>query len=505
MDPRFDLFLGPKAESFELLRELVLQVLYAHARWRRSQYPEDGSLYPSGLPSSDALPALQETLAEFLHRLERNIPFSHPRYVGQMLKDPAIPAIVAYLATLLVNPNNHAYEGGPVTTEMELEVVEDLKHMLGFRGGWGHLTSGGTLANMEAMWAVRDTLEEGAVVFSAGSHYSWKRLCSILRIGKWREIPVDRFYRMDLDALESVLRSERVMMVVANLGTTGTGSVDPLPEILQLREKYGFHLHVDAAYGGYARSLLLDEDGRLRDRAELQWMSQELYRSLLALSDADSVTIDPHKHGLVMYGAGGLVFRAERFRQTLLNTAPYTYHVRQRPNLGMFTLEGSRPGAAAAATWFTHRLMPLHARGLGLILQETLLGAREFAERLPKETDWEALVPPELDIVCFHPKREGRTLAELNRLAEALYAEMSVEAEEPEFIFSKFVVDPQTAGRLLGQQEGMDSGWITLRGVFIKHWLRLGAKPTYLDRMIAALGAWGEKQGVGKKTRRPER
>ncbi|MDZ7373683.1 MAG: aminotransferase class I/II-fold pyridoxal phosphate-dependent enzyme [candidate division KSB1 bacterium] len=487
MDVRYDPFLGPKAENFELLKELILQVLFWQARWRRSHFPADPSLYPQRGVDEAAVAHLRCALREFLARMERNIPFSHPRYVAQMLKDPGIPAIVAYFATMLINPNNHAYEGGPVTTEMELEVVDDLKRMLGFDRGWGHLTSGGTLANMEAMWAVRDTLREGTVVFSAGSHYSWKRICSVLRIRSWREIPVDRNYRLDLDALESVLRARRVVMVVANLGTTGTGSVDPLPEILRLRDRYGFHLHVDAAYGGYARSILLEADGRLKPLGQIEWLSREVYESLQVLPEADSVTIDPHKHGLVMYGAGGLIFRDERFQRTLLNTAPYTYHVRQKPNLGMLTLEGSRPGAAAAATWFTHRLFPLHAEGLGAILAETLKAAREFAARLPRETDWEPLVWPNLDIVCFHPKRGNRTFEELNGLASALYQEMSVEAESPEFVFSKFVVEPSTARRFLGLRRKPEQGWITLRAVLMKHWLSLPPKPTYIDRMIEVL------------------
>ncbi len=490
MDPRYDLFLGPNGENLDLLKDLVERVLFWQARWRATRYPTDPSLYPSKGVSAEARSTLVSALSELLGRLEANIPFAHPRYAAQMLKDPAVPAVVAYLATMLMNPNNHAYEGGPVTTEMEMEVVEDLKRMLGFEHGWGHLTSGGTLANMEAMWAVRDTLPEGAVAFSAGSHYSWKRICSILGVKDWVELPVDRSFRMDLNELEKVLRDRPVSMVIANLGTTGTGSVDPLPEILRLRDRYGFHLHVDAAYGGYGRSLILSPHGTLRSYEVVEdLLSPETYHSLRALSEADSVTIDPHKHGLVMYGAGGIIFKEEKFRTTILNTAPYTYHVKERPNIGMFTLEGSRPGAAAAAVWFTHRLCPLHSAGIGAILGETIATAREFARRLPAETPFEPLCGPDLDIVCFHPKRgDVESLEEMNRIAEAVYREMSVEAERPPFIFSKFVVDPATAQRAFGVRG--ETPWVTIRSVFIKHWLRLGPRPTYLDRAIEALANW---------------
>jgi glutamate/tyrosine decarboxylase-like PLP-dependent enzyme len=149
-----------------------------------------------------------------------------------MLKDPSIPALLGYFAVMLTNPNNHAYEGGPVTTEMEMEVVDDLLKLVGFKNGWGHLTSGGSLANLEALWAVRDFRKEGIAVFSKGSHYSWKRICAILKVD-FIEIDVDENYRIDLNQLEDVLKNNTVMFVMANFGTTGVGAVDPINEILK--------------------------------------------------------------------------------------------------------------------------------------------------------------------------------------------------------------------------------------------------------------------------------
>ena len=488
MDALFGAFLGPQGENGDWFRELVDRVVSWQIEWRKSRFPEDPSVYAGHAASEAFKERLETALSEFLARMEANIPFPSPRYVGQMLKDPGLPALLAYLATMMINPNNHAYEGGPVTTEMEMEVVDQLKEMVGMPEGWGHLTSGGTLANMEALWAVRDTLPPGKVVFSSGSHYSWKRISAILGIQNWTELPVDRQYRMDLNALEDVLRQERVALVVANFGTTGTGSVDPLPEILTLRDRYGFHLHVDAAYGGYLRSALLGEDGvLLPPERTASYVKPEVRAAAERLGEADSITIDPHKHGLVMYGAGGVLYRDEKFRQTILNTAPYTYHVKEKPNIGMFTLEGSRPGAAAAAVWLTHRVLPLNVAGLGQILRETLSTAREFATRLRNETEWQPLVNPDLDIVCLHPKDVSADPEAANARALRLYHTLSVENPDAPFILSKFVVDPDTAGRFLGAGVGLDQGWTTLRAVFIKHWMRLGPRPTYLDKLLDAL------------------
>ncbi|HDL78290.1 MAG TPA: hypothetical protein ENH09_01815, partial [Bacteroidetes bacterium] len=203
----WDYFLGPRGENVQLLSELLTAGLNHYQRWREGLYPEDESIFPENYPKGvyfkKDLERLSAAWEEFLQKMDQNIPYPSVRYGAQMLKDPALPAVLAYFYTLLTNPNNHAYEGGPVTTQMEMEVVQQLLSLVGFETGWGHLTSGGSLANMEALWAVRDFRKSGTVVFSKGSHYSWKRIASILKTGKVAEIPVDAHYRMDLNALES--------------------------------------------------------------------------------------------------------------------------------------------------------------------------------------------------------------------------------------------------------------------------------------------------------------
>jgi len=483
----FTYFLGPKGENFEIFKRLINKAIDWNKRWREKFF-DDETIYPKDFFESEIFKSEAETLEkvfdEFLKRLEKNLPYFHPRYSAQMLKDPSIPALLGYFAVMMTNPNNHAYEGGPVTTEIEMEVVDDLLKLVGFKDGWGHLTSGGSLANLEALWAVRDFRKDGIAVFSKGSHYSWKRICSILKVD-FVEIDVDENYRIDINQLEDVLKNNNVMFVMANFGTTGVGAVDPIVEILKLKEKYGFHLHIDAAYGGYMRSLIIDENGNLIDFSNVDApLKKFVYDNLIAMSEADSITIDPHKHGLVMYGAGGVLYKDENLRQVILNTSPYTYHKKDKPNIGMFQLEGSRPGASAGAVWLTHRVIPLNRNGFGKILSQTLKTANYFHRKIENLPGFSSVTEPDLDIYCFYRHDGSLKLSEINKKTMKIYNGMSVENPNAKFILSKFVIDPATAKRINPKFEIDDNSLNTLRSVFIKHWNTLSEKVNYVDLLI---------------------
>ncbi|MCS7229041.1 MAG: aminotransferase class I/II-fold pyridoxal phosphate-dependent enzyme [Candidatus Kryptonium sp.] len=490
METLFTYFLGPKGENIELFKKLIHKAIEWNKRWREDFF-DDPSVYPENFFSSETYKIESENLEkifdEFLKRLEGNLPYFHPRYSAQMLKDPSIPALLAYFAVMLTNPNNHAYEGGPVTTEMEMEVVEDLLKLVGFKEGWGHLTSGGSLANLEALWAVRDLRKDGIAVFSKGSHYSWKRICSILKVD-FVEIDVDENYRIDLDQLESVLKRNKVMFVMANFGTTGAGAVDPLVDILNLKEKYDFHLHIDAAYGGYFRTLIIDGEYKLIDFSMLNVpLKKFVYDNLLAISEADSLTIDPHKHGLVMYGAGGVLYKDENLRQVILNTSPYTYHKKDKPNIGMFQLEGSRPGASAGAVWLTHRVIPLNRNGFGEILAQTLKTANYLYQKIKNLDGFAPLTQPDLDIFCFYRHDGNFKLSEINQKTLKIYNRLSVENPNAKFILSKFIVDKLTAQKINHNFEIDDESLTTLRSVFIKHWNTISERNNYVDMLVDEL------------------
>jgi glutamate/tyrosine decarboxylase-like PLP-dependent enzyme len=483
-------FIGPEAENISFFRELINKSIDHHKEYRKRAFPRSEITFYKDKPDdyinidNDRFNSIFE---EFLRRLEVSTRSFHPRYFAQMTKDPTIPALVGMFAGSLLNFNNHAYEGGPATTEMEMEVIEILKKLIGFKEGWGHLTSGGSLANLEALWAARDFRKDGKVIFSKGSHYSWKRNCSILRIDDYIEIDVDKHYRIDLNQLEDVLCKNTVMLVMANLGTTGCGAVDDIESILKLKEKYDFHLHIDAAYGGFIRSLILDNEYNIVNKETSPELSEYTYKQMAAIEHADSITIDPHKHGLVPYGAGAVIYKDEELRSIILHTSPYTYHKTDKPNIGTFALEGSRPGAIAAACWLTYNLIPLYRSGLGTIISESIKTAKTFNDRIVKMRNYRMLTSPDLDIVCFYKYNEGDSLKELNEKNLKIYSEQSIENPGCDFVFSKFIISEDILTNFIRFEKINDNQFITLRAVLFKHWMLMGDGKNYLDLVFDLL------------------
>jgi glutamate/tyrosine decarboxylase-like PLP-dependent enzyme len=339
--------------------------------------------------------------AEYTERLQDNYPFFHPRYAGQMLKPPHPVAVAGYLAAMTINPNNHALDGGPATGAMEKEVVGDLAAMFHLPADTlGHLTSSGTIANLEALWVARQLDPGRAVAYSEDAHYTHGRMCEVLGI---QGVPVraDDAGRMDLDALEEQLRGGRVGTVVLTAGTTGSGAVDPIEEALALRHRYGCRLHVDAAYGGFFALLAWPEDGV----GEPGVLDAVTAARLRAVGACDSVVIDPHKHGLQPYGCGAVLFRDPSVGRLYKHDSPYTYFTSAELHLGEISLECSRAGAAAGALWLTLRVLPLRAgEGLGPVVAAGLRAARAWAALIEASEELCLYQPPELDILLFWPR-----------------------------------------------------------------------------------------------------
>src|SRR5712692_6156509 len=208
----------------------------------------------STLPEFEPKPAEFERLAEVLNataeRLQDNYPYFHPLYAGQMLKPPHPVARLAYALAMWINPNNHALDGGRATSAMEKEAVAEIAGMFGWKNFLGHLCGGGTMANLEALWVAGQLQPGKKVLASEQAHYTHGRISGVLQL-PFESVPCDARGRMDASALAMRVERGDVGTVVATMGTTATGSVDPLPEILALRAKHGFRIHADAAYGGY--------------------------------------------------------------------------------------------------------------------------------------------------------------------------------------------------------------------------------------------------------------
>ena len=338
--------------------------------------------------SADRIP---QVLLEVAERLRDNYPYFHPLYAGQMLKPPHPVARAAYALAMWINPNNHALDGGRASSAMEKEAVAQLAEMFGWREFLGHLTGGGTMANLEALWVAGRLRPGETVVASASAHYTHGRISGVLQL-PFESISTTPDGRMDCVALERRLAAGGLGCVVATLGTTGMGSVDNLPEILRLREKFGFRVHVDAAYGGYFT---------LADN-----LAPEARAAFDCAGQADSIVIDPHKHGLQPYGCGCVLFRDPAVGSLYKHDSPYTYFSSRDLHLGEISLECSRPGAAAVALWATQRLLPLAKGGefaAGLSLGRS--AALAFTARLRTEPEkWLAPFEPTLDIVVWAPK-----------------------------------------------------------------------------------------------------
>ncbi|AVV47089.1 aspartate aminotransferase family protein [Streptomyces sp. P3] len=337
---------------------------------------------------------------EFTGRLTKdNYPFFHPHYAGQMLKPPHPAAVVGHLTAMLINPNNHALDGGPATAAMEREAVAQLAAMFGYDTHLGHLTTSGTIANLEALFVARELHPGRGVAYSAEAHYTHGRMCHVLGM-KGHPVPTDAGGRMDLDALEDVLRSGDVGTVVLTAGTTGLGAVDPIHRALALRDRYGVRLHVDAAYGGFF-TLLAGADGP-------EGLPPEPWQ---AISRCDSIVVDPHKHGLQPYGCGAVLFRDPEVGRFYLHDSPYTYFTSTELHLGEISLECSRAGASAAALWLTFRLIPPTPAGLGRVLAAGRRAALRWADLISQSDVLKLYQRPELDIVGYFPTVAPATLS----------------------------------------------------------------------------------------------
>jgi glutamate/tyrosine decarboxylase-like PLP-dependent enzyme len=363
------------------LHELLPRALELVAGWEASAGPGPG--HPA-LELDGA--RLDAAWSEFAERMGGNYPFHHPRYAGQMLKPPHPVAAAAYAAAMLVNTNNHALDGGPATSAMEVEVVRDLAAMFRLpEDTLGHLTSSGTIANLEALWVARELHPGKAVVHGANAHYTHSRMCEVLGIEAFAA-PSDADGRIELDIVESLCSTGDVGTVVLTAGTTGTGTVDHIHEALALRERYGVRIHVDAAYGGFFTLLAYDPD---------LLVPVQPFR---AISHCDSVVVDPHKHGLQPYGCGAVLFRDPAVGRLYKHDSPYTYFTSGDLHLGEISLECSRAGASAAALWLT-----LRALDLAPILAAGVRAARAWAALLEDSDVLRLHQVPELDIVTFFP------------------------------------------------------------------------------------------------------
>ena len=562
-------FLGPYGENDTLLEKLVVEFLRDHVYWRRNFHPEDPPAISTRAAQHPDYLAFEARLRGELHHLsaalKKSVPFHSPRYLGHMVSDLLIPGLAAQILTLPYNPNNVSEDAAPVTVDMEVQVGLQLARMLGYPHdptqvdcAFGHLTSGGTLANYQALrlalalkafpvalraakvpdislpdddwaafnlapqagialldswqawlaarpvaerrqWDARvraQQLEQlGHVDFFAAhpqlrvpkvlapitAHYSWSKGMKLLGLGRSQlQLLPEREMRIDLDALEETLaecgRSRQpVLLAVAVLGTTEYGTIDPVDGVVNARDRHaarglGFGVHVDGAWGGYLATLFRNTDGSLRTLAEVRagfesFPSAGVYCAFGALGRTDSITVDPHKLGYLPYGAGAFICRDHRAMALLAEQADYVFHdatgagyLARYRSLGQFIPEGSKPGAAAAAAFVTHRVLPLDHANFGCLQSHTIVSAEAFHARALRFAEslsglLHAVVPfaPDSNLVCLALNPVGNTdLSRANAFVRLLHEELRCDPSQPlqlkEFFGSVTTLRPDALG-----------------------------------------------------------
>jgi glutamate/tyrosine decarboxylase-like PLP-dependent enzyme len=288
---------------------------------------------------------------------------------------------------------------------MEKEAVAEIAKLFGWESFLGHLTSGGTMANMEALWIAGQVRPGSKVVASDQAHYTHQRISHVLGL-RFESIPCDEKARMDLNSLVEVIKKGEVGTVVVTIGTTGTGSVDPLAEIFELKKQFDFRIHADAAYGGYF--ILVDN------------LRPETRRVYECLTQVDSIVVDPHKHGLQPYGCGCILYRDPSVGRFYKHDSPYTYFTSSELHLGEISLECSRAGASAVALWATQKLLPYVSRGeFSLGLAKCRQAALALYKKMSLDSRFRMIFPPELDILVWAPA--GKKASEISARAEKFF------------------------------------------------------------------------------------
>jgi len=353
----------------------------------------------------------------------RSVHTSSPSFVGHMTS--ALPYFMLPLSKIMIalNQNLVKTETSKAFTPLERQVLGMLHRLVYAQDddfyaarmhdaeyALGAMCSGGTVANITALWAARNLAfppegnfkgvshdglfralkyygyDGAAIVVSKRGHYSFRKTADILGIGRDYLIAVDTDddNRIDLDALRETctrLKKENICIisVVGIAGTTETGSIDPLEEVAEIAREFKAHYHVDAAWGGPT-------------------LFSSSYKSLLkGIEKADSVTLDAHKQLYVPMGSGLVVFKDPKKLKSIAHHAQYVVR-RGSKDLGSTTLEGSRPGMAM----LIHSGLKIIAKeGYEILIDQGINKAKAFAKMIDADSDFEIISYPELNIITY--------------------------------------------------------------------------------------------------------
>lgn len=368
------------------------------------------------------IPAQQQSMGSYLEGFQNDIlphcsHLASPTYVGHMTSP--LPNFVSQLSriVMILNQNMMKIESCRGLNFLERQVLamlhkevfnlsEDsyLESVQDANVNFGCFTSGGTVANITAMWVARNKRQQadgtntqrGVIIGSELMHYSFDKAADLLGLDLIR-LPFDHEYRLSLTHLKEALnkvkeKNQPVVSLVAIAGTTDFGSVDPIAEMSELAQENGAHLHVDGAWGG---AMVLCEEGKA--------ILSDIHR-------ADSVTIDGHKQLMTPIGCGLLLTREVETLGQIRKEAPYAIRSSSLDQ-GRFTLEGTRPAMAL----YLHAAFHLIGKsGYGELLSQSLSRAKAMAQILNETQEFELVHQPKMNLMVYRYLPEGYRERHLN-------------------------------------------------------------------------------------------
>jgi aromatic-L-amino-acid/L-tryptophan decarboxylase len=338
-----------------------------------------------GEPFADVLRDLDELVVPRLTQ------WNHPRFFAWFANTGSEPGILAELLTAALNVNAMTWLSSPAATELELVVCRWLGQLMGLPEWHGHIEDTASTSTIAALAAARNLRPGGVVYASEQANFTVEKAARLVGV-PYRAVEVDDAFRMRAD-----FPLDDAAAVVATVGTTGTTSVDPVPELARRCAEAGVWLHVDAAYAGSAAIC-----------PELRWC-------LEGAELADSLVVNPHKWLFTPVDCSVLWTKRPEALHAAFSASP----VYLASTDGAVDLKDFGPALGrrfrALKLWLVLRMYG--AEGLRALLREHVRLAQLFASWVEEAPEWEIVAPHPFSTVCF--RHTGADNFELARAATA--------------------------------------------------------------------------------------
>lgn len=328
-------------------------------------------MYEKGLPKNALFQKIKT-------RLQQDSTYRSGRILGSMCTEPHSFAKQVYMQFLEKNLGDPYLF--PATAELEREVIQMFGSLLSNPNAYGYIVSGGTEANILALWTARNLAKrkKHEVILSVSSHFSFDKAADLLGL-KLIKIELNNRFQVDIKAVEETITSNTVA-IVGNAGTTDLGVVDPIPELSKIALANDIYLHIDAAFGGFVLPFLKN-------------LGLPAPAFDFRFPGVHSITIDPHKMGLAPIPAGGILFRDTSIVEPI--GMKVSYLAGGEANLA--TLVGTRSGASSIAVWAL--LMHLGRAGYAAVVKRCMKLTWTLAEGVRQIDGVSLVTQPTINIV----------------------------------------------------------------------------------------------------------